>query len=75
MAKIFNTSGKLFTLDNNGKRKKVDFFEAPNSECDCGVFCCGDKKVLRWQSATGTTKEVDLEAIYTLIPAAGKREY
>lgn len=74
MSKIYNTGGSLHVLDRHGDRKAIEWFEAPTSDCDCGIFCCGDKKVLRWRK-DNMTREVDLDAIFDAVAAGGKREY
>lgn len=66
MARIYNTSGELYTKKGN-ERVRVEHFEAPTSDCDCGIFCCGNTKVLRWYDANNVKKEITLDALYALV--------
>jgi hypothetical protein len=69
MAKIHVKSRGSLVIEQNGELKSIDYFEAPINDCECGIYCCGDKKVIRFQSNTpgGTTKEINLEALWTLL--------
>lgn len=69
MAKIFVQNQGALAIKENGRLKSIEHFEAPINDCECGIYCCGDKKVIRFQSTTpgGTTKEISLEALWTLL--------
>lgn len=69
MSKIRVLSKGCLAIERDGRLEPIDYFEAPISDCECGIFCCGDKKVIRFQSTTpgGTTKEIDLEALWSLL--------
>lgn len=69
MSKIYVLSKSALAIKENGELKAIEHFEAPVNDCECGIYCCGNKKVIRFQSTTpgGTTKEIELEALWALL--------
>lgn len=64
---IYSADGSLYRIDKNGKREIVRQFDAPISDCECKLVCCGTTQAIQFTHSVNGIVQIPLEQLYNFL--------